>query len=88
MRNKKGERAILTYIPKESLVYRTLESGKTYKGRAMVVGNWNITRYEPIMGPGGKLIGAFYVGIPAPRDRAFRDDKASKAGRARIHVCY
>ncbi len=57
-----GERAVGTYIPKDSEVYRTVASGKTYKGRAFVVSGWYWTVYEPIM-ENGRLIGVLYVGI-------------------------
>lgn len=57
-----GERAIGTYIPKDSEVYRTVSSGKTYKGRAFVVSGWYWTVYEPIT-ENGQLIGVLYVGI-------------------------
>ncbi|QAR34398.1 hypothetical protein EP073_13610 [Geovibrio thiophilus] len=57
-----GERAVDTYIPKDSEVYHTVSSGKTYKGRAFVVNAWYWTVYEPIM-ENNQLIGVLYVGI-------------------------
>ena len=57
-----GERAVNTYIPKDSEVYRTVSAGKTYKGRAFVVNAWYWTVYEPITA-NGQFIGVLYVGI-------------------------
>ena len=81
VRDKEGNRAILTYIPKESLVYRTIAEGKSYRGRALVVGSWNITHYEPVKTGDGKVIGAVYVGIPAPKTVLFDMIRESKIGQ-------
>jgi len=71
VRSSTGERAIFTYIPKDSLVYRTILEGKPYRGRAIVVDRWNITHYEPIRDTNGRIAGALYVGIPAPKSAVF-----------------
>jgi|GEM_PF-424452 len=81
VKTKEGKRAILTYIPEESLVYRTVKSGSPYIGRAMVVGKWTITHYQPIKTPGGKVIGALYVGVPAPKSAVFDMLASSKIGK-------
>ncbi len=81
VKTEEGERAILTYIPKESLVYRTVSSGKPYKGRAVVVGKWNMTHYEPIKSADDSVIGALYVGVPAPKTAIFDMIKESKIGK-------
>lgn len=57
-----GERAVGTFIPNDSPVIKTCESGKTYRGRAYVVNDWYITAYEPIY-IGGKIKGILYVGV-------------------------
>ncbi|MDD5508505.1 MAG: Cache 3/Cache 2 fusion domain-containing protein [Bacteroidales bacterium] len=54
-------RAIGTFIPMDSTVADTIQSGKTYFGRAYVVNDWYITAYEPIIFQ-GKLAGMLYVG--------------------------
>lgn len=42
----------------------TLMNGKTYIGRAQVVGKWTNTAYEPIRdSQNKKIIGMFYVGV-------------------------
>jgi methyl-accepting chemotaxis protein len=42
-----------------------LKEGKTYLGRAEVVGTMNETAYAPIKDGAGKIIGIWYVGVPA-----------------------
>ncbi len=80
VKTKDGQRAILTYIPEESLVYRTVKGGKAYIGRAMVVGKWTITHYEPIRSRRGEVIGALYVGVPAPKSAVFDMLASTKIG--------
>ena len=57
-----GERAIGTYIPNNSPVIQTIETGKTYQGRAFVVNDYYLTAYEPIW-IDGVVQGILYVGI-------------------------
>jgi PAS domain S-box-containing protein len=59
--DENGQRAIGTYIPNNSLVSKTIESGQTYYGRAFVVSDWYITAYEPIYN-NQKIVGMLYVG--------------------------
>lgn len=42
-----------------------LKHGRTYLGRAEVAGTWNETAYEPIKDADGKIIGIWFVGVPA-----------------------
>ncbi|MEN6462982.1 MAG: methyl-accepting chemotaxis protein, partial [Syntrophomonas sp.] len=42
-----------------------LKAGQTYIGRAEVVGTWNETAYEPIKDANGKILGIWFVGVPA-----------------------
>ena len=63
IRNKEGARNINTLIPTTSEVYQAVSDGKRYVGRALVVGQWYVTAYEPLVKE-GKLIGAFFMGIP------------------------
>ncbi|MCR4400506.1 MAG: methyl-accepting chemotaxis protein [Syntrophomonadaceae bacterium] len=52
------------------VVQRVLHEGQPFLGEADVVGTRNLTSYEPIRNPAGKVIGMFYVGVPAtPYDR-------------------
>lgn len=59
-----GTRAVNTYIPKDSPVYQSVMSGKTYFGSAVVVNARYLTAYEPVKDRSGKIIGALFVGIP------------------------
>lgn len=58
-----GNRAINTQAT--DIVKKTvLDDGKTYIGKANVVGVWNQTVYQPIRNANGDVIGIWYVGIP------------------------
>ncbi|MBF0302456.1 MAG: methyl-accepting chemotaxis protein [Desulfamplus sp.] len=59
-----GSRAMNTYIPKDSPVYKSIIDGQTYYGRAFVVKEWFISGYEPIKDIDGKIVGALFVGFP------------------------
>lgn len=58
-----GNRAVGTYIPTTSPVYKTVMEGKIFYGRAYVVNAWYLTAYEPIFDSRGKVIGVFFIGI-------------------------
>jgi len=55
-------RAVGTYIPTSSVVYKTVMRGETFYGRAYVVNGWYKTAYEPIFDSRGRVIGVLYVG--------------------------
>jgi len=57
-----GERAVGTYIPADSPVYKTVMKGETFYGRAFVVNAWYLTAYEPIFDRDRNVIGVLYVG--------------------------
>lgn len=57
-----GQRATGTYIPDDSPVIRTIESGETFFGRAFVVNDWYLTAYEPIV-IDREVRGILYVGV-------------------------
>ena len=57
-----SSRAIGTFIPTDSPVYKTITSGEVYQGRAYVVNDWYVTAYSPII-EGDSIIGALYVGV-------------------------
>jgi methyl-accepting chemotaxis protein len=64
-----GKRAVGTFIPVETNgtpnpVLAAVLSGKTYSGRAMVVGSWYSTGYQPLKDSVGKIVGMVYIGIP------------------------
>ncbi len=56
-----GERAVGTRVSQE--VYNiVLNQGRDYVGRAYVVNEWFITRYEPLYDFQGNVVGSLYVG--------------------------
>lgn len=83
-----GERAIGTYIPKDSIVAKTIMNGETYLGRAFVVNQWYITAYKPLYDPNHVLIGALYVGTPETNMAGIRsqilDKRIGKTGFIQI----
>ncbi len=65
---EQGERAVGTRISQD--VYeRVLRQGFAYVGRAYVVNEWFITRYEPLRDHTGQVVGSLYVGA---RESAFQ----------------
>ncbi|WP_027721540.1 Cache 3/Cache 2 fusion domain-containing protein [Maridesulfovibrio zosterae] len=57
-----GSRAVGTYIPSSSNVYKTVMTGKTYYGMAYVVNAWYITAYKPLTNLRGKIVSVIFVG--------------------------
>ncbi len=58
---EKGERAVGTRVSQE--VYDVvLKQGRFYPGKAFVVNEWFITRYEPLRDHQGQVVGSLYVG--------------------------
>jgi PAS domain S-box-containing protein len=62
VKHDNGNRAIGTYIPTDSPVYKSIVNGKIFRGRAFVVNDWYITAYKPIYNK-EEIIGAIYVGV-------------------------
>jgi len=57
-----GNRAVGTYIPDSSPVYKTVMRGKTFYGIAYVVNAWYQTAYRPLKDSAGKVVCVVYVG--------------------------
>jgi two-component system NtrC family sensor kinase len=58
---REGKRAVGTRVSQE--VYDVvLKQGRDYVGRAFVVKDWFITRYEPLRDHQGRVVGSLYVG--------------------------
>jgi methyl-accepting chemotaxis protein len=73
VKNAQGARAIGTKAA-ENVIDATLKQGKTYIGKANVVGTWNQTAYEAVKDDQGKIVGMFYVGVPNTRyDEVVKD---------------
>ena len=59
----RGERAVGTRIS-QAVREVVLEQGQPYVGRAYVVSEWYVTRYEPLRDHQGHVVGSLYVGNP------------------------
>jgi methyl-accepting chemotaxis protein len=57
-----GQRAVGTYIPPDSPVYKTIMQGETFRGKAYVVNDWYLTAYAPLYDMDNQIVGAVYVG--------------------------
>lgn len=64
LKGANGERAIGTYIPADSPVYRAIAAGDEFRGRATVLGKPYIAAYSPFTDSSGRVVGAFFAGIP------------------------
>jgi two-component system, NtrC family, sensor kinase len=62
VRREDGERVIGT-LASEEVTRRVLAEGEQWIDRAMVVGDWYITAYEPIRDIFDQRVGMLYVGI-------------------------
>jgi methyl-accepting chemotaxis protein len=62
VKDTNGKRAIGSYIPSDSPVYRTIMTGDTFRGKAYVVSDWYLTAYKAIKNQDNRIIGAVYVG--------------------------
>lgn len=58
-----GKRALGTRIS-QAVREAVLEKGQPYVGRAYVVKEWFVTRYEPLLDHRGQVVGSLYVGTP------------------------
>lgn len=56
-----GERAVGTRLSQDVFDV-VLQQGQSYIGRAFVVNDWYITRYEPLYDHLGQVVGSLYVG--------------------------
>lgn len=61
VRREEGERAIGTLVSRE-VADQVLGEGRPWTGRAWVVNDWYLSRYEPIRNPAGEIVGMLYIG--------------------------
>lgn len=62
VRRQDGERAIGTFVSPE-VAHRVLAEGVRWSDRALVVDEWYITAYEPILDIFDQRVGMLYVGV-------------------------
>ncbi len=63
LKNEKGERALGTALDRSGAAYAKVNAGDMYIGKARLFGQDFITRYTPIKGEQGKIIGVLFVGM-------------------------
>lgn len=81
VKTENGDRAIGTSIDSSSPVYNELIQGKSYIGRANVVGKMNITAYTPLKNAAGKVVGAIFIGKPESSGELVDKIKSLKVGK-------
>ncbi len=64
IRQDDGQRAIGTYLGRDSAAYQPIMSRRTYIGEAIILGDNYLTGYEPIVDASGQVIGILFLGIP------------------------
>ena len=62
VRVNESDRAVDTYIPSDSPVYKTVMNGNTYDGRAFVVDDWYETSYKPVRNADDQIVAVLFVG--------------------------
>ena len=62
VRINETDRAVDTYIPSDSPVYKTVMSGETYTGKAFVVDDWYVTAYKPVRNAEDEIVAVLFVG--------------------------
>jgi methyl-accepting chemotaxis protein len=65
-----GSRAEGTLLDRHGASYAMLSAGKPYIGIASLFGTRYITKYQPIVGAGGDVIGASFIGINISQELA------------------
>ncbi len=80
VQKKDGSRAVGTYIPSSSPVYKTIMKGETYYGIAYVVNAWYQTGYRPLKNASGEIIGVVYVGRKILTDEFRKAVEAASIG--------
>ncbi|HAF28059.1 MAG TPA: hypothetical protein DCG75_03330 [Bacteroidales bacterium] len=63
IKNEMGGRTIGTILPSNSEVVQKIETGQVFNGRALVIGVWMLTSYEPIF-YNGQIVGMIGIGMP------------------------
>jgi two-component system NtrC family sensor kinase len=78
--DREGHRAVGTLIPGENPVAQAIARGKAFKGRTLVLEEWYIMVYEPVLDERGKILGALSVGVREPAESLRTQVKAIRVG--------
>lgn len=81
VRDRQGQRAVGTMIPAQSPVAQAIFKGGSFRGRALVLEDWYITVYEPVLDEDGRVIGAINVGVREPTESLRRQVKSIRVGQ-------
>ncbi|MTI68037.1 MAG: methyl-accepting chemotaxis protein [Firmicutes bacterium] len=73
-----GNRAVGTYLGKDSAAYPKVMDGKLYLGKADILGKSYSTAYDPIKDEDGKVIGILFIGVSEEETKAFISNETFK----------
>lgn len=62
IKNADGALVTGTYIDKNSPVFKTVNKGNTFHGRAEILGSWYSTIYKPVLSESGELLYVLFAG--------------------------
>ena len=63
VKKQDGTRAVGTPLGSSHPGYAVLKAGSVYRGEATLFGKPYFTEYDPVFGPGGKVVGALFIGV-------------------------
>ncbi len=70
-----GNRAVGTYLGKNSAAYPSMNEGKLFIGEANILGKSYLTAYDPILNKNNETIGILFVGVETTKvDQIVADD--------------
>lgn len=83
LRDGSGQRAVGTLLGRDHPAYHLLLGGQSYIGPARLFERPYMTKYRPLLDPGGRVIGALFVGLDLSANFAqIREEiKAIRVGR-------
>jgi methyl-accepting chemotaxis protein len=83
--DKQGKRAVGTMLGKKSAAYAPVKSGKTYLGRAVILGEKYITIYAPIFAQDGRdIIGINFAGVKTEKIKSTVSMRCAASARTMI----
>lgn len=89
VKNTSGNRAINTYITKDSPVYQSVMNGNTYVGKAFVVDDWYMTIYKPIKDSiSGDVVAVLFLGKKILNDQLIQMVSETKAAEVGYFFIY